>query len=211
MSIIGLGVIGAIPVTAHASSESNANVWTGDPSEVGGGHWGNSPDIDSDDEGQTEVSYAIQSSYTIVIPATMSIMAGDTYADDNVHLNGNAHLPSGQNEIYAQPYPTSELLGTGYADAWTLDNDEGTDSVKYNFGVPGSDAGNATYFSNDDTHKLTFIADGSSSAIQTQDVRASINDIDEFKYSGNYSDIVIWAITTNNQPAPPSPPAPTPA
>ncbi|MDR3189583.1 MAG: hypothetical protein LBT80_00070 [Lactobacillaceae bacterium] len=165
--------------------------------EDGSGFWG-VKSLPEPDEGQTLVSYTITPSYCIEIPATITFAANETQADGTVTLFPHPKLPSGGNEIHVSPSSDSSYrLANGVAD-----------SVDYEFGTTASETYDTTddpdYFSgasDAQTAYLAFVTDGTDADQQDQTVVANIDNYDVFKFSGAYTDAVIWTITVPAAPA----------
>ncbi|MDR3241241.1 MAG: DUF285 domain-containing protein [Lactobacillaceae bacterium] len=132
-------------------------------------------------DGQTNVDYTVEPSYTITIPASITI------ANDTKKGSGNVVL----GEYPKLPYDES-LITIGVTSAnWKLTNaPHDTAGVAYLFGTEDGDDDLST----GDT--FAFTADGTDDESQVQTVYATLPSGSQFKYAGTYTDTVNYTIST---------------
>ncbi|MDR3240877.1 MAG: DUF285 domain-containing protein [Lactobacillaceae bacterium] len=134
--------------------------------------------------GATTVDYTVDPSYTITIPATITISQSDKYGSGNVVLKAYPKLPYEESLI--------KITATSTLTNWHLKTGGDTTGVAYLFGTQpnGSQLSSGGW--------LTFTADGTKSDDTVQPVYASLPAGSQFKYAGSYTDTVNYTIETTD-------------
>ncbi|MDR3190509.1 MAG: BspA family leucine-rich repeat surface protein [Lactobacillaceae bacterium] len=130
------------------------------------------------DLGNTTVEYVVEPTYTITIPATITIQSATESGTGNITLSAYPKVP----------YET-RFIHISAASGWHLTTTGDETGAEYDFSAEGDvnlKAGSA----------LVLEADGEAPA-QTKTVSASLtNNTHKFKYAGTYQDTVMFTIET---------------
>ncbi|MDR3190987.1 MAG: BspA family leucine-rich repeat surface protein [Lactobacillaceae bacterium] len=144
--------------TAHVQGKTDTFTWQGDQS--------------------TTVEYVVQPTYTITIPATITIPSATASGTGNITLSAYPKVPY-----------ENRFIHISAASGWHLTTTGDETGVEYDFSAEGDvnlKAGSA----------LVLEADGEAPA-QTKTVSTSLtNNTHKFKYAGTYQDTVTFTIET---------------
>ncbi|MDR3242053.1 MAG: DUF285 domain-containing protein [Lactobacillaceae bacterium] len=131
-------------------------------------------------DGQTNVDYTIDPSYTITIPEGITISNSNGKGSGDVELGAYPKLP------YNERLITIRVTSV----AWKLTNDHDTTGVAYLFGTNEGDNDLST------GTPFTFEANGEKATPTVQTVYATLPSGSEFKYAETYTDTVNYTIST---------------
>jgi surface protein len=133
---------------------------------------------------ETTVEYVIEPSYTVTIPAKITIPSATTVGTENVTLSAYPKLPFAERFIHVS-------AASNAATAWHLTSTGDTTGAEYNLGTTSGGCELKT-----SGGELTFTADGEV-AVQNQAIYAGLTDsAHNFKYAGAYQDTVTFTIQT---------------
>ncbi|MDR1774344.1 MAG: hypothetical protein LBR30_05705 [Clostridioides sp.] len=144
-----------------------------------------------------EVSYTVESSYTVTIPSAyeISTLTGKSDAQKvtlSAYPKVDPSTPYLHITVTSKPDDNTESGG----DEWKLVRSSGTDGVDYQLGT--TDAGKDL----SDGEEIVFTADGTKSTATEQDTYANIDNFGDakngFKYATEYTDTLTFTLTLSN-------------